>query len=35
MNDADEQKFKEYAENKGYLMSDEVAYMQDIIWNTI
>lgn len=33
MNQVDAEKFELYAIEKGFLMSDEVAYEQDILWN--
>lgn len=34
MSQIDASKFEQYAIEKGYLMSDEITYQQDIIWNT-
>lgn len=35
MSEVDATKFEKYAIDNGYLLSDEIAYEQDIIWNTI
>lgn len=35
MSQIDASKFEQYAIEKGYLMSDEIAYQQDTIWNTM